>query len=146
LLDSYRKEGDKLPEEKNTEEKKETEEVEIVYGDVPVSENYRRRPDSDNQAVIRVKLPNVKKNEIFAIADQLMGSGRIKVICEDGKSRMGRIPGKLKKRMWIREGDLVIVRPWEFQDEKADIVWRYTRIQAQNLARRNKIPESINIF
>src|SRR2546428_5094148 len=42
----------------------------------------------------------------------------IRVMCQDGKSRLGRIPGKLKKRMWIREGDLLVVKVWQFQDEE----------------------------
>jgi translation initiation factor 1A len=67
-------------------------------------------------------------------------------MCADGKSRLGRIPGKLKKRMWIREGDLVIIKPWEFQDEKADIIWRYTKTQASYLSRKKMIPEVINIY
>ncbi|MCJ7606677.1 MAG: translation initiation factor eIF-1A, partial [Thermoplasmata archaeon] len=71
---------------------------------------------------------------------------RIKVMCADGKSRMGRIPGKIKKRMWIREGDLVIVMPWEFQDEKANILYRYTRTQATYLSRKKMIPKSVDIF
>ena len=91
-------------------------------------------------------MPKEFKREMFAIADQLLGASKIKVMCADGQSRMGRIRGKLKKRMWIREGDLLIIRPWEFQDEKADIVYRYTRTQAANLARRGVIPEDINIF
>ena len=45
--------------------------------------------------------------------------------------------GKMKKRIWIREGDVVLVKPWEFQsDERADIVWRYTRTEANWLERR----------
>ena len=95
---------------------------------------------------VRVRLPNKKENEIFGIADQLLGASRIKIMCADGKSRMGRIPGKLKKRMWIRVGDLVIVRPWKFQDDKSDIVWRYTKTQASYLSRRKMIPDTINIF
>jgi len=67
-------------------------------------------------------------------------------MCEDGKSRMGRIPGKIKKRMWIREGDLLILRPWEFQDDKADILYRYTRTQATYLSRKKMIPDVINVF
>lgn len=90
--------------------------------------------------------PKRNKREMLAIADQLLGASKIKVMCEDGKSRMGRIPGKLKKRMWMREGDLVIIRPWEFQDAKADILYRYTRTQAAYLNRRKAIPENINIF
>jgi translation initiation factor 1A len=59
---------------------------------------------------------------------------------------MGRIPGKLRKRMWIRQGDLLIIKPWEFQDDKADIVWRYTKTQAISLAKKRMLPEVINIF
>ena len=67
-------------------------------------------------------------------------------MCEDGRSRLGRIPGKLKKRMWIREGDLLIIIPWEFQDEKADIKYRYTRTESAYLNRRNMIPKAVNVF
>ena len=98
------------------------------------------------EEMTRVPMPKDYKREMFAIADQLLGASKIKVMCADGKSRIGRIPGKLKKRMWIREGDLLIIRPWEFQEDKADILFRYTRTQAVNLARRRIIPEVINIF
>ena len=66
----------------------------------------------------RVRVPQLRGGEIFGIADQLLGASRIKVMCADGKSRLGRIPGKLKKRMWIREGDLLVVKTWDFQNEK----------------------------
>jgi translation initiation factor 1A len=49
---------------------------------------------------------------------------------------MGRIPGSKKKRMWVREGDVVIVAPWSFQDAKADVVWKYTRPQVEWLQRK----------
>jgi translation initiation factor 1A len=88
-------------------------------------------------------LPNKRKNEQFGIVDQAMGGGHLKIFCQDGKMRMGRIKGKLQKRMWMREGDLVVLIPWEFQDEKADVTYRYTRIQAQNLARRGVIPKHL---
>jgi len=93
-----------------------------------------------------VKYPRQGEGEMFAIADQLLGGARIRVLCADGRSRIGRIPGKLKKRMWIREGDLLIVRPWEYQDEKADIVWRYTKTQAAYLSKKNKLPQILDIF
>lgn len=94
----------------------------------------------------RAKLPDPRNREIFAIADSLLGASRIKVQCADGKSRMGRIPGKMKKRQWIRPGDLLIVKPWDFQDDKCDVSYRYTRTQSVNLARRKLLPESVNIF
>ncbi|MCI4330442.1 MAG: translation initiation factor eIF-1A [Thermoplasmata archaeon] len=91
-------------------------------------------------------LPRRQRGEIFGVASQLLGAARIRVMCEDSISRMGRITGKMKKKMWIREGDLLILRPWGFQEGKADILFRYSRTQSQYLARRNLLPSSIDIF
>ena len=54
---------------------------------------YEKRPEDEQEEYIRLKLPNKNKNEMFAIADRLMGGSRINVVCADGKSRMARIPG-----------------------------------------------------
>ncbi len=91
-------------------------------------------------------LPRRARGEVFGIASQLLGAARIRVMCEDNISRMGRITGKMKKKMWIRAGDLLILRPWGFQEGKADILFRYSRTQAQFLARRNLLPSSMNLF
>ena len=98
------------------------------------------------EEVGRLPLPRRSRGEVFGIANQLLGAARIRVMCEDNTSRMGRITGKMKKKMWIREGDLLILRPWGFQEGKADILFRYSRTQAQYLARRNLLPPSMNIF
>ena len=98
-----------------------------------------------DEAVNRYRMPDVRNREMFAIADQLMGASKLRVMCEDGKSRMARIPGKMKRRMWIKPGDLVIVKPWDFQDDKADVKYRYVRTQAVNLSRRKKIPELLDV-
>ena len=98
------------------------------------------------EEVGRLPLPRRNRGEVFGIANQLLGAARIRVMCEDSVSRMGRITGKMKKKMWIREGDLLVVRPWGFQEGKADILFRYSRTQAQYLARRNLLPASVNLF
>ena len=95
---------------------------------------------------IRVTLPYKPKGEMFAVAETFQGGSRLQLICEDGKRRMGRIPGKLRRRMWIRENDLLIVVPWSFQDSKADVKFRYTPTQTSNLKRRGKIPEILDIY
>ncbi len=77
-----------------------------------------------------------RNNELFAIAEQLLGGSRIHVVCEDKKSRMARIPGKMKRKARVRAGDLLIIKPWDIQNEKADIVFRYSRTQASSLSRR----------
>lgn len=88
--------------------------------------------------VIRVRLP--KEGQLFGVIEQALGSGWMDVRCEDGKVRRCRIPGKLKRRMWMRVGDVVIVQPWPVQsDERGDIVYRYTKTQVDWLLRRGKI-------
>ncbi|HYK93960.1 MAG TPA: translation initiation factor eIF-1A [Thermoplasmata archaeon] len=94
----------------------------------------------------RLPLPRRNRGEIFGVASQLLGAARIRVMCEDSLSRMGRITGKMKKKMWIREGDLLIIRPWGFQEGKADILFRYSRTQSTYLSRRNLLPSSIDLF
>jgi translation initiation factor 1A len=98
------------------------------------------------EEVGRLPLPRRNRGEIFGVASQLMGAARIRVMCEDNLSRMGRITGKMKKKMWVRAGDLLILRPWGFQEGKADILFRYSRTQAIYLARRNLLPASVNLF
>ena len=94
----------------------------------------------------RLPLPRRARGEVFGIANQLLGAARIRVMCEDNVPRMGRITGKMKKKMWIREGDLLVLRPWGFQEGKADILFRYSRTQSQYLARRNLLPASLSGF
>ncbi|WP_042702289.1 MULTISPECIES: translation initiation factor eIF-1A [Thermococcus] len=94
----------------------------------------------EGEEVIRVPLP--KDNQVFGIVEQALGSGWMDVRCSDGKVRRCRIPGKLRRRMWIKVGDVVIVQPWEVQsDERGDIVYRYTRTQVDWLIRKNKITQ-----
>jgi translation initiation factor 1A len=95
---------------------------------------------------IRLKLPKKNKNEMFAISDRLMGASRMNVICSDGKSRMARIPGRMKRKARVRAGDLLIIKPWDIQNEKADIIYRYTRTQSIVLSKRKLIPPEIDIF
>jgi translation initiation factor 1A len=83
-----------------------------------------------------VRTPRKDRNEVLATVASLLGSKRVTLQCMDGIVRMGRIPGSKKKRMWIREGDVVIANPWEVQDSKADVTWKYTRPQIEWLERK----------
>ena len=95
---------------------------------------------------IRVKMPNSKVNEMFALAEQILGGRRVNVLCADGEMRLARIPGKMRRRQWVREGDLIIVWPWDFQDSKADVKHRYTKTQAMYLSRKGVLPDVVDLF
>jgi len=90
------------------------------------------------EEVIRIRKP--KEGEIFGSVIEMLGAEKVRVDCEDGITRLCRIPGKLKKKIWIRLNDVVLVKPWEVEPKtKADIVWRYTATEANWLKRKGYI-------
>ena len=114
--------------------------------DEEIEEEKGKDKTPEGEQNLRVTLPYKPKGEMFGVAETFQGGSRLQVICEDGVRRMGRIPGKLRRRMWVRENDLLIVVPWSFQDSKADVKFRYTPTQTANLKRRGKIPEILDIY
>ncbi|MEM2956297.1 MAG: translation initiation factor eIF-1A [Candidatus Pacearchaeota archaeon] len=86
----------------------------------------------------RVRLP--RGREVLGILEQRLGASRMMVKCFDGKTRTCRVPGRLKRKLWLREGDIVLVEPWEFQpDEKGDIVYKYNPTAAEWLKKKGFI-------
>ena len=87
---------------------------------------------------IRVRLPRGK--EMLGVIEELLGASRFRVMCSDRKSRICRMPGRFRRRLRMRAGDIVIVVPWEIEsDEKGDVVWIYNRTQAEWLRRKGMV-------
>lgn len=99
----------------------------------------RKKGAPAEESVGRVRLPKRDELEQFAIVLQLMGTDQVKCLCEDGTERQVRIPGKLKKRVWIRENDIILIKLWDFQPIKGDVVWRYLGNQVGWLKRNKKL-------
>ena len=92
---------------------------------------------SDSSSRKDLRMPD--DDEVFAIVTNMLGANRVQVRCMDGVERTARIPGRMQKRVWIREDDVVLVSPWDWQDEKADIEWRYEKQDADQLRREGHI-------
>ena len=98
------------------------------------------------QENLRIPIPENNENEMFAIVNRVLGGSRMNVQSADGKSRLARIPGRMRRRMGrIRMGDLIIISPWDI-DEKADILYRYRKNQIRFLSRRNMLPTEITLL
>jgi translation initiation factor 1A len=74
-----------------------------------------------------------QSGELFGRVIKLVGGDNIIVKSSDGRIRTCRIRGKIKRKMWIRDNDLVLIAPWDFQSDKADIIWRYISAHADKL-------------
>jgi len=76
------------------------------------------------------RIPIPSANDVLGVAVKLLGFDRIMVKCQDGQERLCRVRGKMKRRVWIRAGDIVLVSPWDFQsDTRGDIFGRYKKNQ-----------------
>jgi translation initiation factor 1A len=90
--------------------------------------------EQQGQQTFRVRTP--KDKEVLGQIIGRAGGSRFMVLCSDKKERLCRVPGKIKHDIWVKEGDYVIVEPWAIEsDKKGDIIWRYTKIQADWLRR-----------
>ncbi|MBI1935681.1 translation initiation factor eIF-1A [Candidatus Woesearchaeota archaeon] len=100
----------------------------------------QERQEKFQQEISRIMLP--RGIQTFGVIEQRLGGSRMRVRCLDGKTRICRIPGRLTRRLWVRENDIVIVEPWEYSgDEKGDIVYKYTPTQAGFLRRKGHLKQ-----
>lgn len=96
------------------------------------------QPTQEELEIARIRVP--KEGEVLGIVELMLGGDKMRVRCDDGKVRICRIPGKLRKRVWIRIGDLILVQPWKAQsDERGDVVFKYTPTQANWLKRKGYV-------
>jgi len=83
----------------------------------------------------RVRMPRGK--EVLGVIEAMLGVNKIRVRCQDNKVRIVRIPGRLRKSMWMKENDVVLVEPWSIQGDKSgDVIWKYSPTEASWLRRR----------
>ncbi len=92
----------------------------------------------EEQQVFRVRVP--RGREVIGMIEQRLGAGRMLVRCFDGHSRNCRVPGRLRRALWLREGDIVIVEPWEnSMNDKGDVLHKYTQVGVEWLKRKGFI-------
>ena len=87
---------------------------------------------------IRDTMTMPRGNDVLGIVNKVLGQKRMMVACQDGFKRMCRIRGKMRRRHWVRRGDVVLISPWDFQSEdRGDILFRYTQNQVRWLRKQN---------
>ena len=79
--------------------------------------------ENEEVHITRAKIP--RGEEVIGIIEERLGGNKMKVNCLDGKNRNSRVPGRLKRALWLRPNDVVIVEPWELDKNKGDIILKY---------------------
>lgn len=75
----------------------------------------------------------------------MLGNGRLEAMCFDGTKRLAHIRGKLRKKVWINQGDIILLSLRDFQDDKADVLFKYSPDEARNLKAYGELPETAKI-
>ena len=92
--------------------------------------------------ILRVRLP--RGNQVLGIVETRLGFGKSRIICTDGKTRICKVPGHLKRHLWVRPNNIVLVEPWEIEgDKKGNIIYRYSQNQVDWLKRKGHLKDLI---
>ncbi|MDP2672780.1 MAG: translation initiation factor eIF-1A [Nanoarchaeota archaeon] len=97
--------------------------------------DYKKKKNQEEQPQVVTRAPLPKGREVIGIIEQRYGGNKMKVNCLDGKERNCRVPGRLKRKLWLRPNDVVIIEPWELDNEKGDVVLKYHSSQIEWLKR-----------
>ncbi|KAK1485218.1 translation initiation factor eIF-1A [Colletotrichum cuscutae] len=88
--------------------------------------------------------PSLSPTE-YAQVVKMLGNGRLEAQCFDGVKRLANIRGKLRKKVWINQGDIILLSLREYQDDKGDVILKYTADEARSLKAYGELPESAKI-
>ena len=95
-------------------------------------------PPNPEEEIRRTPMP--RGRQVLGICEQRVGGSRMLVNCMDGKKRNCTIPGRLKRKLWVRQGDVLLIEPWEFGgDVKGDVLYKYKPIQADFLRKKGML-------
>ncbi|KAI9880750.1 MAG: Translation initiation factor 1A [Pleopsidium flavum] len=81
----------------------------------------------------------------YAQVVKMLGNGRLEALCFDGEKRLAHIRGKLRKKVWINQGDIILLSLRDYQDEKGDVILKYSADEARSLKAYGELPESAKI-
>lgn len=75
----------------------------------------------------------------------MLGNGRLEALCFDGTKRLAHIRGKMRKKVWINQGDIILISLREYQDDKCDVIQKYSSDEARALKNYGELPADAKI-
>lgn len=104
----------------------------------------RRRGKNENDREKR-ELIFKEDGQEYAQVVKMLGNGRLEAMCFDGVKRLCHIRGKLRKKVWINQADIILIGLRDYQDDKADVIMKYNAEEARNLKLYGELPDSAKI-
>lgn len=92
-----------------------------------------KKKETGEEKHVEIPLPNPQELTIVCGVIRHLGGDFLLVKCIDGYDRKARIPGKLRKKVWIVEGDIVLIGLWSEGSDKGDIIHKYSKSEVNKL-------------
>jgi translation initiation factor 1A len=105
----------------------------------------RKRGKNEGDTDDKRELVYKEDGQEYAQVIRMLGNGRLEAQCIDGKKRLCHIRGKMRKKVWVATGDVVLLGLRDYQDDKADVIMKYTADEARVLKQYGELPENIRI-
>jgi translation initiation factor 1A len=83
-----------------------------------------------------------EEGQEYAQVVKMLGNGRLEAQCFDGARRLAHIRGKLRKKVWINQGDIILLSLRDYQDEKGDVIMKYSGKLCPRLGKHENIIDS----
>lgn len=103
------------------------------------------RKSKSGGGLFRRELLFKEPGQEYAQVTKMLGNGHCECSCYDGVVRLGNIRGKLRKRVWINMSDIILCGLRDYQDDKVDIIHKYTPDEVRNLQTMGELPSDITI-
>lgn len=83
--------------------------------------------------------------QAYGQVTKMLGNGRVELICDDDKKRIGHIRGTMTRRVWVAVGDILLLGLRSFQDDKCDIIHKYNYDEARTLKSYGELGNSFTV-
>jgi len=105
----------------------------------------KNRRRGKNEGEEKRELVTKEDGQEYASVVRMLGNGHLDAYCFDGVQRLCHIRGKMRKKVWVNTGDIILISLREFQDGKADVILKYTPDEARKLLSLGEIPNTTKI-
>lgn len=107
----------------------------------------KKKKGGKKRPQVKRELPFREDGQEYCQVIKMLGGARFTGSCFDGKERLCIIRGSMsgRRKVWMKEGDIVLVGLRDWQDGKCDVILKYTDEEIKRLKAMGELPSNIII-
>jgi len=106
---------------------------------------HKKKKNNPSTTEVERELIFKVESQEYAQVTKILGNCRLEVQCFDGKTRLANIRGSMRKKVWIKMNDVVLVSLREYEDGKCDVIHKYDVKEVNSLKSLDEIPKTVKL-